>query len=63
MITLEYIGEYLDGTPHCNCASRVGQTVITKKKIFGDIWEVGRPKQVSLLVFDKYMATELFRIV
>lgn len=60
LITIKYLGESEDGKACKRCGGRPLNVKISRKKIFGRIWEVGKPQQVSLDEFDMYMATGLF---
>lgn len=60
MITIEYLGEDADGKVCKKCGGKAVNVKITRKKIFGRLWEVGKPQQVSLDEFDQYMMTGLF---
>lgn len=60
LITIEYLGESEDGKVCKRCGGRPLNLHITRKKIFGRLWEVGKPQQVSFDEFDMYMATGLF---
>lgn len=61
MITIEYLGESEDGRVCQQCGGKPLNVHTTRKKIFGRLWEVGKPQQVSLDEFDLYMATGLFK--
>lgn len=60
LITIEYLGENESGVPCRPCGGTKAIATITKKRIFGKLWQVGKPQEVDLLEFDKYMATGLF---
>lgn len=60
MIKIEYLGEREDGSVCHKCGGRPVDATITRKKIFGRLFEVGKPQEVSIEEFDKFMATGLF---
>ena len=61
MIKIEYLGEDEHGRVCKQCGGRPISIKTTRKKIFGRLWEVGKPQNVSLDEFDLYMATGLFQ--
>lgn len=61
LITIEYLGESEDGKVCKQCGGKPVNIQTTRKKIFGRLWEIGKPQAVSLDEFDMYMATGLFR--
>ncbi|WP_376015972.1 hypothetical protein [Enterococcus thailandicus] len=61
LITIEYLGESEDGKVCKKCGGRPVAIHTTRKKIFGRLWEVGKPQNVSLDEFDLFMATGLFQ--
>lgn len=63
MIRIEYLGETGNGTPCATCGGAKNVPRIRKKKIYGRVWEVGHPQDVSIDEFEKYMLTGLFRKV
>lgn len=63
MIKIEYLGEKEDGTICSSCGGIRNIPTITKKKIFGRLWKVGVPQEVSLIEFSKFMRTGLFKKV
>lgn len=58
---IEYLGESEDGRVCKQCGGKPVNVHTTRKKIFGRLWEVGKPQEVSLEEFDLYMATGLFK--
>ncbi len=58
---IEYLGESEDGRVCKQCGGKPVNVHTTRKKIFGRLWEVGKPQEVSLDEFDLYMATGLFK--
>lgn len=60
---IEYLGETETGVACLPCGEKVSNIDITRKKIFGRIWEVGKPQKVTIAEFDKYMMTGLFKKV
>lgn len=58
---IEYLGESEDGRVCKQCGGKPINVHTTRKKIFGRLWEVGKPQEVSLEEFDLYMATGLFK--
>ena len=63
MIEIEYIGEREDGTVCGSCGGSRSTPTITKKKIFGKNWEVGKSQSIPVSEFGKYMYTGLFKKV
>lgn len=61
LIMIEYLGESEDGKVCKRCGGKPVNIHTTRKKIFGRLWEVGKPQAVSLDEFDMYMATGLFQ--
>jgi len=57
---IEYLGETADGRVCSKCGNKPLNATITKKKIFGRLFEMGKPQEVSLEEFPKFMATGLF---
>lgn len=58
---IEYLGESEDGSVCQQCGGKPVNVHTTRKKMFGRLWEVGKPQEVSLDEFDLYMATGLFK--
>ncbi|PZL70127.1 hypothetical protein IGJ34_000991 [Enterococcus sp. AZ177] len=63
MIQIEYLGEKEDGTVCGSCRGSRNIPTITVKKIYGRTWRVGKPQEVSLIEFSKFMRTGLFKKV
>lgn len=59
MITIEFMGESKSGGG-CNCSGKNSTITVKRKEIYGKVWEVGKPQEVSIDEFDKYMMTGLF---
>lgn len=59
--TIEYLGEDETGHVCVPCGGKTSNYAITRKRIFGRLWEVGKPQEVSIDEFDKYMMTGLFK--
>lgn len=59
--TIEYLGEDETGHVCVPCGGKPNNYAITRKRIFGRLWEVGKPQEVSIDEFDKYMMTGLFK--
>ena len=57
---IQYLGEREDGSVCSKCGGRGAEATITRKKIFGRLWEINRPQEVNINEFDRYMATGLF---
>ncbi|WP_429974501.1 hypothetical protein [Enterococcus sp. AZ163] len=61
MITIEYLGESEEGKVCKQCGGKPVNVHTTRKKIFGRLWEVGKPQEVSLDDFPLFMETGLFK--